>query len=33
MEDRGLKSNRKETVYLWFNVDGNFDGNSDINLQ
>ena len=33
MEDRGLKINRKKTVYLRFNVDGNFDGNSDINLQ
>ena len=29
MEDRGLKINRKKTVYLRFNV----DGNSDINLQ
>ena len=25
--------NRKKTVYLRFNVDGNLDGNSDINLQ
>ena len=33
MEDRGLKINRKKTVYLRFNVDGNLDGNSDINLQ
>ena len=33
MEDRGLKTNRKKTVYLRFNVDGNLDGNSDINLQ
>ena len=33
MEDRGLKINRKTTVYLRFNVDGNLDGNSDINLQ
>ena len=33
MEDRGLKINRKKTVYLWFNIDGNLDGNSDINLQ
>ena len=33
MEDRGLKLNRKKTVYLRFNVDGNLDGNSDINLQ
>ena len=29
MEDRGLKINRKKTVYLRFNV----EGNSDINLQ
>ena len=33
MEDRGLKINRTKTVYLRFNVDGNLDGNSDINLQ
>ena len=33
MEDRGLKINRNKTVYLRFNVDGNLDGNSDINLQ
>ena len=33
MEDRGLKINRKKTVYLRFNVNGNLDGNSDINLQ
>ena len=33
MEDRGLKINRKKTVYLRFNVDGNLDGNSDINLK
>ena len=33
MEDRGLKINRKKTVYLRFNGDGNLDGNSDINLQ
>ena len=33
MEDRGLKINRKKTVYLRFNVDGNLDENSDINLQ
>ena len=33
MEDRGLKINRKKTVYLRFNVDGNLDSNSDINLQ
>ena len=29
MEERGLKINRKKTVYLRLNV----DGNSDINLQ
>ena len=33
MEDRGLQINRKKTVYLRFNVDGNVVGNSDINLQ
>ena len=33
MEDRGLKINRKKTVYMRFNVDGNWDENSDINLQ
>ena len=33
MEDRGLNINRKKTVYLRFNVDGNLDGISDINLQ
>ena len=33
MEDRGLNINRKKTVYLRFNVDGNWDENSDINLQ
>ena len=33
MEDRGLKINRKKTVYLRINVDGNLDGNSDINIQ
>ena len=33
MEDRGLKINIKKTVYLRFNVDGNLDGNSDINIQ
>ena len=33
MEDRRLKINRKKTVYLRCNVDGNLDGNSDINLQ
>ena len=33
MEDRGLKINRKKTVDLRFNVDGNLGGNSYINLQ
>ena len=33
MEDRGLNINRKKTVYLKFNVDGNLDVNSDINIQ
>ena len=33
MEDRGLKINRKKTVYLRFNGDGNLDGKSYINLQ
>ena len=33
MEDRGMTINIKKTVYLRFNVDGNLDGNSDINLQ
>ena len=35
MKDRGLKINRKKTVYLRFNVQRrwNLDGNSDINLQ
>ena len=33
MEDRGMKINRKQTIYLRFNGDGNLDGNSDINLQ
>ena len=33
VEDRGLKINRKKTVYLRFNVDGKLDGNSEINLQ
>ena len=33
MEDRGLKINRNKTVYLRFNVNGNLDGNSDINIQ
>ena len=31
MEDRGLNIYRKKTVYPRFNVDGNLDG--DINLQ
>ena len=33
MEDRGLKINRKKTVYPRFNVDVSLDGNSDNNLQ
>ena len=34
MEDRGLKINRKKTVYLRFNVDRDLDdGNSDANIQ
>ena len=33
MGGRGLKINRKKTVYLKFNEDGDLDGNSDINLQ
>ena len=33
MEDRGLKSNRRNTVYLRFNGYGNLDGNSDVKLQ
>ena len=33
MDDRGLNINRRKTVYLRFNGDGNLDGNSDINLQ
>ena len=33
MEDRGLKINRKKTVYLRFNVDGNMDGNSDMSYE
>ena len=33
LEDRALKINIKKTVYLRFNVDGNLNGNSDINLQ
>ena len=33
MEDRGLKINRKKTVYLRFNVDRNLDdGNADVNI-
>ena len=32
MEDRGLKINRKKTVYMRFNGDGNLDGNSDISI-
>ena len=31
MDDIGLKINSKKTIYLRFNVDGNLDG--DINLQ
>ena len=34
MEDRGLKINRKKTVYLRFNVDRDLDdGKSDVNIQ
>ena len=33
VKDIGLKINRKKTVYLRFNVEGNLDGNSYINLQ
>ena len=33
MEDRGLNINRKKTVYLRFNEDGNLDGDSDVNLR
>ena len=33
MEGRRLKINRKNKVYLRFIVDGNLDGNSDINIQ
>ena len=34
MEDRGLKINRKKTVYLRFNVDRDLDdGNSDVNIE
>ena len=32
MECRWLKINRKKTVYLRFIVDGNLDGNWDINI-
>ena len=31
--NRGLKINIKKSVYMRFNVDGNLDGNSDINVQ
>ena len=31
--NRGLKININKSVYLRFNVDGNLDGNSDINMQ
>ena len=31
--NRGLKIIINKTVYLRFNVDGNLDGNSDINMQ
>ena len=33
MEDRGLKINRKKTIYMRFTGDENSDGNSDINLD
>ena len=33
MEDSVLKINGKKKVYLRFNVDGNLDRNSDINIQ
>ena len=34
LEDRGMKINRKKTVYLRFNVDRNLDdGKSDVNIQ
>ena len=33
MEDRGLNINRKKTVYLRFNGDGNLYRNSDIIIQ
>ena len=32
VEDRGLNINKKKTVYLRFNDDGNLDGNSESNL-
>ncbi len=32
MEDRGLKINRRKTVYMRFNGDGNLDGNSEVKL-
>ena len=33
MEDMGLKINRNKTIYLMLYVNGNLDGNSDINLH
>ena len=34
MKDRGLRINRKKTVYLRLNVDRDLDdGNSDVNIQ
>ena len=33
MEDSWLEISRKKPVYLRFNGDWNWDGNSDINLQ
>ena len=33
VEVRGLKINRRKSVYLRFSGDGNLNGNSDINLQ
>ena len=33
VEVRGLKINRRKSIYLRFSGDGNLDGNSDINLQ
>ena len=32
MEDRGLKINRRKTVFIRFNGDGNLDGNSEVKL-